>query len=98
MDLPICLVLMHPEQRNWISRDEYGNLQWRAPNNSFAADLQNEHYRRNALQQAAAADGLVVRMRNDHQGPAQYWRCAFHLLTVMHGGAEWMEQRTGIIC
>src|SRR5690242_4480366 len=48
-------VLMHPEQRNWISRDEYGNLQWRAPNNSFAADLQNEDYRRNALQQAAVA-------------------------------------------
>jgi hypothetical protein len=48
-------VLMHPEQRNWISRDEYGNLQWRAPNNSFAADLQNEDYRRNALQQAAIA-------------------------------------------
>ncbi len=48
-------VLMHPEQRNWISRDEYGNLQWRAPNNSFAADLQNEDYRQNALQQAAVA-------------------------------------------
>jgi hypothetical protein len=48
-------VLMHPEQRNWISRDEYGNLQWRAANNTFAADLQNEDYRRNALQQAAIA-------------------------------------------
>lgn len=48
-------VLMHPEQRNWISRDEYGNLQWRAPNNTFAADLQNEDYRRQALKQAAVA-------------------------------------------
>ena len=48
-------VLMHPEMRSWISRDEYGNLQWRSPNNSFAADLQNEDYRRNALQQAAIA-------------------------------------------
>jgi hypothetical protein len=48
-------VLMHPEQRNWISRDEYGNLQWRAPNNTFAADLQNEDYRREALKQAAVA-------------------------------------------
>ncbi len=48
-------VLLHPEKLSWISRDEYGNLQWRAPNNSFAADLQNEDYRRNALQQAAVA-------------------------------------------
>lgn len=48
-------VLLHPEKLSWISRDEYGNLQWRAPNNSFAADLQNEDYRSNALQQAAVA-------------------------------------------
>lgn len=46
-------VLMHPELASWISRDEYGNLQWRAPNNTFSADLQNEDYRRYALQQAA---------------------------------------------
>ena len=48
-------VLMHSERRNWISRDEYGNLRWRAENNSFSADLQNEDYRRVALQQAAVA-------------------------------------------
>jgi hypothetical protein len=48
-------VLMYPEKRNWISRDEYGNLVWRAPNNTFAADLQNEDYRREALHQAAIA-------------------------------------------
>lgn len=48
-------VLMHPERREWISRDEYGNLRWRAPNNTFAADLQNEDYRRYALKHAAVA-------------------------------------------
>jgi len=48
-------VLMHPEKRSWISRDEYSNLRWRAPDNSFSADLQNEDYRRNALQQAGVA-------------------------------------------
>jgi hypothetical protein len=48
-------VLMHPETKGWISRDEYGNLRWRALNNTFAADLQNEDYRRNALKQAAIA-------------------------------------------
>lgn len=48
-------VLMHPEKQSWISRDEFGNLQWRAPNNTFAADLRNPEYRHNALQQAAVA-------------------------------------------
>ena len=48
-------MLLHPEKRSWISVDEYGNLRWRAVNNSFAADLQNEDYRRSALQQAAVA-------------------------------------------
>lgn len=48
-------VLMHPEKRSWISRDEYGNLRWRSPNDTFAADLQNEEYRRNALKQTADA-------------------------------------------
>jgi hypothetical protein len=42
-------VLMHPEEKSWISRDEFGNLVWRAPNNTFAADLQNEDYRRDVL-------------------------------------------------
>lgn len=48
-------VLMHPEKANWVSRDEYGSLVWRAPNNTFAADLRNEDYRREALHQAAVA-------------------------------------------
>ena len=47
-------VLMNPEKRNWISRDEFGNLVWRAPNNTFAADLQNEDYRRDVLLKQAA--------------------------------------------
>ena len=47
-------VLMHPEKQGWISRDEYGNLVWRAPNATFAADLQNEDYRRNVLLKGAA--------------------------------------------
>jgi len=47
-------VLMNPEKRNWISRDEFGNLVWRAPNNRFAADLQNEDYRRDVLLKQAA--------------------------------------------
>ena len=47
-------VLMHPEKQSWISRDEFGNLVWRSPNNTFAADLQNEDYRRNVLLKQAA--------------------------------------------
>ncbi|MGD0792432.1 MAG: hypothetical protein ABR920_11740 [Terriglobales bacterium] len=47
-------VLMHPEKQSWISRDEFGNLRWRSPNATFAADLQNEDYRRNALLKQAA--------------------------------------------
>lgn len=48
-------VLMHPEKQNWISRDEFGNLRWRSMDDTFAADLQNEEYRRNVLKQAAVA-------------------------------------------
>ena len=48
-------VLMHPEKKSWISRDEYGSLVWRAPNNTFVADLRNEDYRREALTQAGVA-------------------------------------------
>jgi hypothetical protein len=47
-------VLMHPEKQSWISRDEFGNLRWRSPNDTFAADLQNEDYRRNVLLKQAA--------------------------------------------
>ncbi|HVO63800.1 MAG TPA: hypothetical protein VMT53_22950 [Terriglobales bacterium] len=47
-------VVLHPDQQNWISRDEFGNLVWRAPNNSFAADLQNQDYRQNVLLKGAA--------------------------------------------
>ncbi|MBZ5615754.1 MAG: hypothetical protein LAO23_17245 [Acidobacteriia bacterium] len=47
-------MLMHPEKQRWISRDEFGNLVWRAPNATFAADLQNEDYRRNVLLKGAA--------------------------------------------
>jgi hypothetical protein len=49
-------VLMHPEMRRWISRDEYGNLVWRAPDDTFAADLQNEDYRTNALLKRAEVE------------------------------------------
>ncbi len=48
-------VLMRPELQNWISRDEFGNLRWRSPNDTFAADLQNPEYRKNALKEAAVA-------------------------------------------
>ncbi len=48
-------VLLHPELQRWISRDEFGNLRWRSPNGTFAADLQNEEYRNNALKHAAMA-------------------------------------------
>ncbi len=48
-------VLLHPELQRWISRDEFGNLRWRSPNGTFAADLQNEEYRNNALKLAAVA-------------------------------------------
>ena len=42
--------LMHPELEKWISRDEYGVLRWRGEKgSSYAADLQNEDYRKNDL-------------------------------------------------
>ena len=47
-------VLMHPEKKSWISRDDFGNLVWRAPNNTFAVDLLNEDYRRDVLLKQAA--------------------------------------------
>jgi hypothetical protein len=47
-------MVLHPEDQNWISRDEFGNLVWRAPNNTFAADLKNQDYRRNVLLKGAA--------------------------------------------
>ncbi len=48
-------VLLQPELKRWISRDGYGNLRWRSPDDTFAADLQNEEYRNNALKHAAVA-------------------------------------------
>jgi hypothetical protein len=57
--------LMRPELEKWISRDEYGALRWRGEKGGgYAADLQNEDYRRNsllkhaALQMDAGADEL----------------------------------------
>ncbi len=60
-------VLMHPEKKSWISRDEFGNLRWRSPNDTFAADLQNEDYRRNVLlkQAAVAIDAGVDELYYD---------------------------------
>ncbi|UCE08254.1 MAG: hypothetical protein JSW07_09625, partial [bacterium] len=42
--------LLHPESEKWISRDEYGALRWRGEKGgSYAADLQNDDYRKNDL-------------------------------------------------
>ncbi len=42
--------LLHPELEKWISRDEYGALRWRGEEGgSYAADLQNDDYRKNDL-------------------------------------------------
>lgn len=47
--------LMRPELEKWISRDEYGALRWRGEKGGgYAADLQNEDYRKNALLKHAA--------------------------------------------
>ena len=47
--------LLHPELEKWISRDEYGALRWRGEKGGgYAADLQNEDYRKNALLKHAA--------------------------------------------
>ncbi|MEJ2637762.1 MAG: hypothetical protein P8184_21070 [Calditrichia bacterium] len=49
--------LMHPELEKWISRDEYGTLRWRGEQgSSYAADLQNEDYRKNDLLKRAEAE------------------------------------------
>jgi len=65
--LGIRSVLTNPETRNWISRDEFGNLVWRAPNDTFAADLKNENYRRDVLlkQAAVAIDAGVDELYYD---------------------------------
>ena len=42
--------LMNPGLEKWISRDEYGALRWRGEEgSSYAADLQNDDYRKNDL-------------------------------------------------
>ena len=54
-NIPYRDVLMRPELEKWISRDEYGALRWRGEKGGgYAADLQNEDYRKNALLKHAA--------------------------------------------
>ena len=49
--------LMHPDLEKWIARDEYGALRWRGEKgSSYAADLQNDDYRKNDLLKRAAVE------------------------------------------
>lgn len=48
-------VLLDPELKNQISRDEYGELRWRRRGGTYLADLNNEDYRNEVLRRAEAA-------------------------------------------
>jgi len=48
-------VIMHPELKNWISRDEYGELRWRSRGSTYLADLKNKEYKDELLKRAEVA-------------------------------------------
>ena len=48
-------VMMNPELKKWISRDEYGDLRWREHGRTYLADLTNEGYLKERLSNVEAA-------------------------------------------
>jgi hypothetical protein len=48
-------VLLHPEMRDWISKDGLGFPLWRTPNRVFWPDLKNKDYRQEVLKAAEIA-------------------------------------------
>ena len=48
-------VILNPEMKNWISRDEYGHLLWRSRGSSYWPDLKNKDYRNEVLKTAKIA-------------------------------------------
>ena len=48
-------VVMNPEIKSWISRDEYGELRWRRRGGTYLANLNNKDYRNEVLRRAVLA-------------------------------------------
>jgi len=48
-------VMMNPELKQWVSRDEYGDLRWREHGRTYLADLTNEGYLRERLRNVETA-------------------------------------------
>jgi hypothetical protein len=53
-------ILLHPEQREWIGRDEYGMPRWRNAGRTFWPDLKNKDYRNEVVKVADVAMGAGV--------------------------------------
>jgi hypothetical protein len=51
----LASVIMNPELREYISKDEYGQLRWREPGGTFLADLKNQGYINMMLKNVKAA-------------------------------------------
>lgn len=48
-------VMMNPDLKNFVSRDEYGDLRWREHGRTYLADLTNEGYMRERLNNVKVA-------------------------------------------
>ena len=48
-------VLLHPEWRDWIAKDDLGFPRWRTPGRSFWTDVKNSDYRKEVLKAAEIA-------------------------------------------
>ncbi|MBZ5596665.1 MAG: hypothetical protein LAP39_30865 [Acidobacteriia bacterium] len=53
--ISIDSVLLHPQMRDWVSKDDLGFPLWRTPNRSFWPDLKNKDYRKEVLKAAEIA-------------------------------------------
>jgi hypothetical protein len=53
--ISLASVMLNPELRDFISKDEYGQLRWREPGGTFLADLKSKGYIDMMLQNVKAA-------------------------------------------
>ncbi|MCK4830426.1 hypothetical protein KA005_82675, partial [bacterium] len=53
-------VMMNPKLKNWVGKDEYGDLRWREHGGTYLADLTNESYIKERLNAAKAAIDIGV--------------------------------------
>jgi hypothetical protein len=53
-------VIMNPELKNWLCRDEYDMFRWRQPGKVFLADVNNTEYKNEMLKEAEIAIDIGV--------------------------------------